>query len=159
MPRLLLLNNALLMLCCSIYLGTGVNLIFFQIPGEAALTPDNYQLVFVGPVQRATEFFTWMTIVMLITGSIMLVTEWFSGLRWVPVVVLGATIAATLLTTQVLFTYNDQLSLGITDPAELTAVFSKWTSANRIRVLLWVVEWTAMMAYFYCLALRARADR
>ena len=119
MPRLLLLNNAVLVLCCSIYLGTGVSLVFFQFPIEPHLTPDNYALIFVDPVQRATEFFTWMTIVMLITGVIMLVTEWFSGLRWVPIIVLAALIASTLLTTEFIFTYNEALAAGITDPVEL----------------------------------------
>lgn len=159
MPRLLLLNNAVLMLCCSIYLGTGVSLIFFQFPMEPLLTPDNYHVIFVGPVQRATQFFTWMTIVMLITGVVMLATEWFSGLRWVPVVVLAALVASTLLTTQAIFVHNARLAEGIADPAELAEVFSKWATLNRMRVSLWVVEWLAMMAYFYVLAFKGRADR
>lgn len=159
MPRLLLLNNSVLMLCCSIYLGTGISLVFFQFPMEPLLTPDNYHIIFVGPVQRATQFFTWMTIVMLITGVIMLATEWFSGLRWVPVVVLAALIASTLLTTQLIFTYNGRLAEGITDPAELAEVFSRWATLNRVRVSLWCIDWLAMMAYFYTLAFRARADR
>ena len=159
MPRLLLLNNAILMACCSIYLGTGISLVFFQFPVEPFLTPDNYALIFVGSVQRATEFFTWMTILMLITGFIMLVTEWFSGLRWVPIIVLAALIASTLLTTQFIFVYNDRLAAGITNPAELADVFSRWATLNRIRVSLWVVEWLAMMGYFFMLGLRARADK
>ena len=159
MPRLLLLNNCILMACCSIYLGTGISLIFFQFPVEPLLTPDNYHLIFVGPVARATSFFTWMTLIMLITGIVMLATEWFSGLRWVPIVVLVALIASTLLTTRFIFTYNDALAAGITDPAELAETFTKWARLNRIRVALWVVEWGAMMAYFYSLGFRARADR
>ncbi len=159
MPRVLLLNNAILMACCSIYLGTGISLVFFQFPVEPYLTPDNYALIFVGSVQRATEFFTWMTILMLVTGVIMLVTEWFSGLRWAPMIVLAALIASTLLTTQYIFVYNGRLAEGITDPAELADVFSKWATLNRIRVSLWVVEWLAMMGYFYVLGMRARADR
>ncbi len=63
MPRLLLLNNAILMACCSIYLGTGISLVFFQFPVEPFLTPDNYDLIFVGSVQRATDFFTSMIVV------------------------------------------------------------------------------------------------
>lgn len=159
MPRLLLLNNAVLMACCSIYLGTGISLIFFQFPVEPFLTPDNYALIFVGAVQRATTFFTWMTILMLACGVVMLATEWFSGLRWAPVIVLAALVASTLLTTRYIFAFNDRLAAGITDPGELADVFSKWASLNRIRVSLWVVEWLAMMGYFYALGLRARADR
>ncbi|MGB0797768.1 MAG: hypothetical protein ACPGRD_00425, partial [Planktomarina sp.] len=147
MPRILFLNNAILMCCCSIYLGTGISLVFFQFPIEPLLTPDNYALIFVDPVQRATQFFTWMTLVMLITGVIMLATEWFSGLRWVPIIVLAALIASTLLTTQYIFTYNADLAAGISNPARLADTFSKWANLNRIRVSLWVIEWLSMMAY------------
>jgi hypothetical protein len=79
MPRLLLLNDVLLLLCCSIYLGTGFSLVFFQFPLESQLTVANYQLIFVAPV--TADFFTYMTVVMLICGAIMLATEWLSGLR------------------------------------------------------------------------------
>lgn len=159
MPRILLLNNALLMLCCSIYLGTGVSLVFFQFPIEPHLTPDNYALIFVDPIQRATDFFTWMTVVMLLTGVVMCATEWFSGLRWVPIIVLVALIVSTLLTTEFIFVHNDALAAGISDPVELADTFRKWANLNRIRVSLWVIEWLSMMYYFYALGLRARADR
>lgn len=159
MPRLLVLNNALLFLCCSIYLGTGVSLVFFQFPLEPRLTVDNYYLIFVEPVDNATRFFTYMTVVMLITGFIMLITEWFSGLKWVPVIVLVALIASTLTTIFLIFPHNEALRNGISDPAELAATFSKWASLNRARVSLWVIMWLAMMYYFVRLAYEARADR
>jgi hypothetical protein len=100
-----------------------------------------------------------MTVVMLVTGLVMLATEWLSGMRWVPLVVLGALIASTLLTVYALFPYNDELTRGITEPERLRETFASWAGLNRIRVSLWVVEWLAMMAYFATLAWRARADR
>ena len=54
MPRLLLLNHVILLLCASIYLGTGISLWFFQLPLEPKLTVDNYFLLFVEPVTAAT---------------------------------------------------------------------------------------------------------
>ena len=159
MPRSLLLNNAILMLCCSIYLGTGVTLVFFQLPLEPLLTPDSYYLVFVKPVQLATQFFTWMTVVMLVTGFIMLLGEWFNGIRWVPLVVLGAVIASTALTILLIFDLNARLAEGVTDPAELKVLLGTWSDYNRIRAALWAVQWLAMMVWFYRLAQQARADR
>lgn len=159
MPRSLLLNNAILMLCCSIYLGTGVTLVFFQLPLEPLLTPDSYYLVFVKPVQLATQFFTWMTVVMLVTGFIMLLSEWFNGIRWVPLVVLGAVIASTALTILLIFDLNARLAEGVTDPAELKVLLGTWSDYNRIRAALWAVAWLAMMVWFYRLAQQARADR
>jgi MFS superfamily sulfate permease-like transporter len=159
MPRLLVLNNAVLFLCCAIYLGTGVSLVFFQFPLEPKLTVDNYRLIFVEPVTNATRFFTYMTIVMLFAAAIMLVTEWFSGLRWVPTIVLLAVVASTLLTLIWILPLNDRLAKGIADANELKTTFSSWASLNRVRVSLWAVQWTAMMYYFYNLAVAARADR
>lgn len=158
MPRFLLLNHVILFLCCSIYLGTGVSMVFFQFPLEPKLTPDNYAMIFVEPVALATQFFTYMTLVMLVTAFIMLVTEWFSGIRWVPVVVLLAVVAATLLTIFYIFDYNHELTAGITDPERLKYVFHHWAALNRIRVSLWAVEWLAMMYWFYRMAFKARAD-
>ena len=159
MPRSLLLNNAILMLCCSIYLGTGVTLVFFQLPLEPMLTPDSYYLVFVKPVQLATQFFTWMTVVMLVTGFIMLLSEWFNGIRWVPLVVLAAVIASTALTILLIFDLNARLAERVTDPDELKALLRTWSGYNRIRASLWAVQWLAMMVWFYRLAQQARADR
>ena len=159
MPRLIALNNAVLFLCCAIYLGTGISLIYFQFPVEPELTPQNYALIFVDPVARATAFFTYMTMVMLVTGIIMLATEWFSGLRWVPILVLAALIASTLLTIYGIFPHNKALADGIADPRQLADTFAAWANLNRIRVSLWCLQWAAMMIYFYKLAIQARADR
>ncbi len=159
MPRSLLFNHAILFLCCSIYLGTGVSLVFFQFPLEPRLTPDNYALTFVEPVIRATQFFTWMTVVMLVTATIMLFSEWFTGIRWVPIVVLLGIIAATALTLLAIIPYNKELYDGIDDPARLKRVFHEWAQLNRIRVSLWAIQWLAMMYWFYRLAWTARSDR
>ena len=159
MPKTLLLNHVILFLCCSIYLGTGISLIFFQLPLEPKLTPDNYYLIFVEPVENATRFFTWMTIVMLVSVMIMLLTEWFTGIRWVPVVVLLSLIASTALTIFFIFDYNRELASGVTDPERLRWVFAKWADLNRLRAALWALQWAAMMYWFYRLAQRARAQQ
>lgn len=159
MPKPLLLNHVILFLCCSIYLGTGVSLVFFQFPLEPQLNPDNYYLVFVEPVANATRFFTYMTVVMLVTGLVMLLSEWFTGIRWVPLLVLTALIASTILTIYFIFPYNRELAGHITDPERLRFVFGRWAGLNRIRVALWAVEWAAMMYWFYRMAWQGRADR
>lgn len=158
MPKLLLLNNAILFLCCSIYLGAGISLVFFQFPLEPKLTVDNYHMIFVEPVENATRFFTYMTIVMIVSGLIMLITEWFSGLKWIPFFVLLALGLSTVLTLNYIFPYNEALNAGITNPGKLKETFSAWAGLNRIRVSLWVFQWLLMMVYFYTLAFKGRAD-
>ncbi len=159
MPRLIHFNNAVLFLCCSIYLGTGVSLVFFQLPLEPQLTVDNYYMIFVEPVQNATNFFTYMTSVMLLTGFIMLATEWFSGMKWVPIIVLLSVIAATGVTLTLIFPLNQELTAGVSSNERLAEVFTRWAGLNRLRVSLWAIQWVAMMYYFYALAKQARADR
>ena len=149
MIRLLLtLNHAFLFLCVSMYLGTGGSLIFFSFPLEDQLTVNNYYLQFVPQVTAATEFFTTMTKLMLVSAAIMLVSEWKRGIRWVPIIVLLAVAAATLLTIQRILPLNEQMAAGITDPETLKSVLSEWMHYNRIRVALWCVQWAAMMAFF-----------
>lgn len=160
MPRLLLLNHVTLLACCSIYLGTGVSLVFFQFPLEPKMTVDNYYLIFVEPVTLATHFFTWMTIVMLTTGFVMLVTEWFTGIRWVPLVVLVTIGTATLVTVLVIIpNYNYRLAQHVADTAELRVLLEGWMALNRLRVVLWAVAWAAIAYWFYAMAWKARADR
>ena len=142
MPRLLLLNHVVLLLCCSIYLGTGVSLV-----------------IFLAPVAAASHFFTAMTIVMLICGLIMLATEWLSGLRWVPAIVLVAVILAAGLTMFAIAPLNARIVAGTSDLAELKNVVQQWSRLVRIRAVLWTVEWIAMAYWFYRLAYLARADR
>jgi hypothetical protein len=146
--NLLVLNHSLLLLCASIYLGTGVSLVLFQFPSFPELTVSNYHAFVVPPVDRATAFFTAMTMVMIATGLVLMLAELRTGLRWVPIVVLLALTASTLLTVRVIFTYNDELRAGITDAARLRTVLGAWVDLNYVRVSLWCVMWLALMAYF-----------
>lgn len=160
MPRVLLLNHVVLLACCSIYLGTGLSLVLFQFPLEPGITIDNYYLIFVEPVTLATHFFTWMTIVIFVTGAVMLVTEWLTGIRWVPVVVLAAIGIATLVTVRIIIPhYNVRLAAHVTDAVELKRLLHDWMQLNRLRVALWAVAWAAMAYWFYAMAWKARADR
>lgn len=154
--KLLVLNHSILFLCTSIYLGTGISLVFFSFPVADELTPDNYYTHFVPQVDAATRFFTYMTGVMIVTGIIMTIAEWKGKTyRWVPIVVLLGVVAATLLTTQYIFPYNEAMRNGITDNTQLHEVLGKWMSLNRIRVSLWAVQWISMMTYFGLVACRS----
>jgi hypothetical protein len=146
--NLLLLNHSLLFLCVSMYLGTGWSLILFSLPTAPHLTPENYYYAFVPQVHAATVFFTSMTKLMIVLCIIMIVAEWKTGFRWVPVVVLLAVFAATGLTIKYIFPYNDAMAHGIKDAHELQATLGHWILLNKIRVSLWTVQWLAMMVYF-----------
>ena len=148
--RILLgLNHSLLFLCTSMYLGTGWSLLLFTFPIAPQLTPDNYYMQFVPQVTAATQFFTYMTMVMLATALIMIITEWRSYLRWFPIGVLLGVILATALTIIYIIPYNEQMAAGIKDAVVLREVLDKWMQLNVIRVSLWTIQWLCMMAYFF----------
>ena len=144
---LLILNNALLFLCASMYLGTGWSLLLFSFPIAPQLTVNNYYLQFVPQVTLATQFFTYMTTLMIIFAVIMLIAEWKTPLRWVPIIVLAGVLLATGLTVVVILPLNDLMSKGITDPVQLKSILNEWIFLNKIRVGLWTVQWLSMMAY------------
>ncbi len=154
--RLLILNHALLLLCASIYLGTGAEMVLFTFPIAPQLTTDNYYLHYVPEIAAATAFFTPMTKIMLASGCVMLVAEWRQPTRWVPIVVLLAVVAATLLTTQWIFPLNAEMATHIKDGGRLHAVLDEFMRLSRLRLGFWCVEWAAMAWYFARWAMRAR---
>ncbi len=154
--RLLLLNSVFLLLCASMYLGTGGSLVLFSFPVAPQMTPDNYYLQFVPQVQAATEFFTTMTKLMLASAVVMLIAEWRQPTRWVPIVVLAGVLVATGLTIKFIFPLNAEMAAHIKDAARLPVVLDEWMQLNRIRVALWCVQWGALAWYFARWALRAR---
>lgn len=146
--KLFTVNHSLLFLCTSMYLGTGWSLVLFSFPIAPELTVDNYYAQFVPQVTAATNFFTYMTWVMMITAIIMIIAEWKTSYRWFPIVVLLGVLAATALTILFIIPYNQAMSEGITDSIKLKEVLSKWIFLNTIRVSLWTVQWLSMMVYF-----------
>jgi len=146
--KLLMLNHSFLFLCTSIYLGTGWSMILFSFPTAHELTVDNYYTHFVPQVTAATDFFTYMTQVMIAAAIIMIIAEWKSSYRWFPIVVLLGVIVATALTILFIFPYNQSMSAGITDPIKLKEILSEWMFLNKVRVGLWTVQWFSMMGYF-----------
>lgn len=143
-----------LLLCTSMYFGTGWSLVLFSFPTAESLRTDNYYSHFVPQVEAATRFFTVMTLLMLAAGGTLLVTEWDTPRRWVPIVVLAGVVAATLLTTRYILPFNREMKAGITDEARLRSILSRWMTLNRVRVGLWTVQWAAMAAWFVWYAAR-----
>lgn len=141
-------NATFLLLCTSMYLGTGWSLVLFQFPIASELRPDTYYSHFVPQVEAATRFFTYMTMAMLVSASVMTFREWGGPYRWVPIVVLAGIVAATLLTTRYILPYNRRMKEGIDGDEELHEILRRWTALNRVRVGLWTIQWGAMVVWF-----------
>lgn len=142
------LNAALLLLCCSMYFGTGWSMGLFSFPIRPQITVDNYYLLFVPEVTAATKFFTWMTMVMMASAAAMIWTEWGTPLLFAPIVVLVAVIAATGLTVIKILPLNTRMAAGIKDATELGQILDEWMMLNWVRIALWSVQLAAMIIWF-----------
>ncbi|UII19331.1 hypothetical protein [Fulvivirga ligni] len=142
------LNRTLLAACVSMYFGTGWSLILFSFPIAPQLTTANYYNQFVPQVEAATEFFTYMTMVMMVCCVVWIISEWRTTVKWYPIIILLLVILATLLTTQFIFEYNEKMASHITDPNELKITLDKWMTLNTIRVSIWTLQWITIMIYY-----------
>lgn len=154
--NLLIANHMLLFLCASMYLGTGGSLVLFSFPTAPQLTPDNYYLQFVPQTQAATVFLTAMTKLMFACAAIMLVAEWRSRWRWIPITVIAALCAATALTVWWIFPLNAEMDAHIQSASRLQVVLADWMRLARLRMVIWCVQWAALALYFAVWARRAR---
>lgn len=150
--KLLAVNHSALFAAVSIYFGTGWSTAIFQFPVMPQLTIDNYYLHFIPQIDAATDFFTFLVTLMFVTCVVMIISEWRTRFRWVPILLLLAVIAATCLTYFVIFPVNDVLRAGIKDLAQLQEVVHQWIFLTKIRVAIWSFEWALMMYYFACMA-------
>jgi hypothetical protein len=155
--KLYLLNNALLFMGASIYFGTGWSTAIFQFPVMPLMTPDNYRLHFIPQIDAATHFFTFLVSLMVTTGVIMIIGEWKTRGRWLPIAVVLLVVGATSLTWFVIFPVNAILRAGIADQAQLDQVIARWKFLTEIRVAIWSSEWLLMMLWFGTRASRAEA--
>lgn len=149
MNDLVVLDAILLFACASMYFGTGWSLVLFSFPGRSSLTVANYHDQLMGPVHRATKFFTWMTVVMLGAAVVLAIAEWGEWTMVWPLLALAGVVAATLLTTKFIFAYNKALDGQVASEQELQALLGKWMRLNVIRTLLWTFQWLAVAAWFF----------
>ena len=145
---LYVLNNAILFAGVSIYYGTGWSTAIFQFPVMPHLTPENYYLHFIPQIDAATVFFTVLVTVMLINCGVMLIVEWKTKYRWIPIAIAILVIVATCVTVFLVFPINDVFRAGVTEQAELFELVDRWIAWTWVRTALWSLEWVVMMYYF-----------
>jgi hypothetical protein len=132
----------------SIYLGTGVTLVYFLFPIQPKLTPATYAVPFVGPIAAATRFLTPLTMLMLVATVGLIALELGTAYWIAPAVYLVMTIGATPITTRLIFPHNKRMAAGIEDPGELQATLTVWRRLCTWRAALWAVQWAAITTWF-----------
>lgn len=147
-PYLLAINHAYIFFCVSLYLGLFWSLNFFWFPTYRELQVGNYVDQIIPQTTAATRFFVVVISIMAVAIGVMLVTEWKTRFRWVPLLWVPA-LGGTVLVQQLLIEpVNDALAAGVTDQAELLTLLEKWMLLNQVRGVVLTIMWVVMMVYF-----------
>src|SRR5690606_19788361 len=143
------INNKYIFFCASIYLGLFWSLHFFWFPNYPdTLTVDNYYDAIIPITNAATRFFLITIPIMAVTLAIMLITEWKTRLRWVPLAWIPGLLAPVLVQQIFIEGVNDQFKAGVTDPATLQELLQKWMFLNDVRWIILTIMWFITMYFF-----------
>ena len=147
-PYLLAVNHAYIFFCTSLYLGLFWSLNFFWFPSYRELQVDNYVDQIIPQTTAATEFFIPVISVMAVAVAVMLVFEWKTRFRWIPLLWIPA-LGGTVMVQQLLIEpVNDRLAAGVTSQAALLELLEQWMLLNQVRGGVLTVMWLVMMYYF-----------
>jgi len=146
---LLDINNAYIFFCSSIYLGMFWSLHYFWFPNyPKTLNLSNYYDAIIPQTDLATKFFFVSIPLMAIALVIMLITEWKSGLRWVPLAWIPGLLAPVLIQQLYIEDVNNQFKAGLTDEGTLQALLSEWMWLNDLRWIILTLMWLITMYFF-----------
>lgn len=158
MKRSLLdINNAYIFFCSSLYLGLFWSLHFFWFPHyPETLNVDNYYDAIIPQTTTATKFFFITIPVMAVAIIIMLISEWKTKLRWVPLAWIPGLLLPVVVQQLFIEKVNDQFAAGITDPQRLGALLREWMFLNDIRWIILTVMWCITMYFFIAKARKSQ---
>lgn len=146
---LLDLNNAYIFFCASIYLGLFWSLHFFWFPHYPnSLTLDNYYEAIIPQTTTATKFFFITIPLMAIAIVIMLITEWNSKLRWVPLAWIPGLLVPVVVQQAFIEDVNNQFIAGVTDERTLQELLKEWMFLNDLRWIILTIMWCITMYFF-----------
>ena len=146
---LLDINNAYIFFCASIYLGMFWSLHYFWFPNyPSTLNLSNYYDAIIPQTDLATKFFFISIPIMAIALVIMLITEWKTGLRWVPLAWIPGLLAPVLVQQLYIEDVNNQFKAGLNDEATLQTLLTEWMWLNDIRWVILTIMWGITMYFF-----------
>lgn len=153
---LLDINNAYIFFCSSIYLGMFWTLHFFFFPNyPSKLNVGNYYDAIIPQTDTATRFFFISIPIMIVALVVMLITEWKTKLRWVPLAWIPGLLVPVFTQQKYIEDINDQFKAGVTDPVVLQELLKNWMFLNDIRFYILTVMWCITMYFFIAKAHRS----
>lgn len=155
---LLDINNAYIFFCASVYLGMFWSLHFFWFPHYPhTLNLDNYYDAIIPQTTTATRYFFVTIPIMGVAIAIMLITEWKTKLRWVPLAWIPGLLIPVYVQQHYIERINDEFKAGVKDADRLQVLLHQWISLNDIRWIILTVMWLITMYFFLAKARKARA--
>jgi hypothetical protein len=146
---LLDINNAYIFFCSSVYLGMFWSLHFFWFPHyPSTLTVDNYYNAIIPQTTTATRYFFITIPIMSVAILIMLIAEWKSRLRWVPLAWIPGLLVPVIVQQRYIESINDKFKAGVTDPATLQQLLKQWMFLNDVRWIILTIMWFITMYFF-----------
>jgi hypothetical protein len=146
---LLAINHAYIFFMSSVYLGLFWSLHFFFFPSYVNLRPDNYYDQIIVQTETATHFFFIVIPPMILAIIIMLISEWRTRFRWVPVAWVFGLGIPIYVQQGLIEPVNNALKAHVTDPAQLKELLDRWVMLNNVRWSILTVMWLITMYYFF----------
>jgi hypothetical protein len=145
---LLALNHAFIFFCSSLYLGLFWSLHFFFFPSYTNLKVGDYYSHIIPQTTAATRFFFVEIPIMSVCLIIMLITEWKTRLRWVPILWIPGLLIPVYVQQALIEPINTMLANGVTDQAQLDSLLQQWMFLNNVRWIILTIMWGVTMYYF-----------
>ena len=150
--KLLALNHTYYFWGTSVYVGLLWSLHFIFYPSWESMTPEALPEHFMVPVNAATDFFTYVVPVMLLTGAILIYTEWKTEQRWISVLSYVALLVMMMVGYFLIAPVNESIASGIAnanlDPEILEHQLKSWMLYNDIRGVIMTSMWLIIVYYF-----------
>jgi ABC-type bacteriocin/lantibiotic exporter with double-glycine peptidase domain len=109
---------------------------------------SNYYDAIIPQTDTATKYFFISIPIMIIALIIMLISEWKTKLRWVPLAWIPGLFVPVITQQKFIEDINDQFKAGITDQAVLQDLLKDWMFYNDIRFYILTVMWCITMYFF-----------
>ncbi len=152
---LLDINNAYIFFCSSVYLGMFLSLHFFWFPNYPhTLNLDNYYDAIIPQTDTATRYFFITIPIMAVAILIMLITEWRTKLRWVPLAWIPGLLAPVVVQQVFIEDINDAFKAGVQDMETLQSLLKEWMFLNDVRFVVLALMWVIIMYFFIAKARR-----
>lgn len=143
------INNAYIFFCTSLYLGLFWSLHFFWYPHYPDfLNLENYYDAIIPQTTSAKNFFFIAIPIMAVAIVIMLITEWKTKFRWVPILWVPGLVAPLLIELMYIEKVNNQFIEGVSDMATLQELLSDWMFFNDLRGIIFTIMWAITMYFF-----------